>query len=410
MKAKVLIIVFFLFCVSYISAKETSDEVTLVVSAEGTTKEDATKIALRNAIEQAFGTFVSANTEILNDELVKEDIVTISNGNIKNFTEVNSAKLPNGNYTVTLSATVSVSKLVNYVKSKGGSIELAGATFAANVKMAKLNKANEEKAIDNLIKQIKELSVEAYDYSVELSEPKLGTEWNKGITREVAEIEGKVKIMPNSASKQIYDIIITTLISLSLSESDIEAYKKMNMPIFNLQIGDNAEGLEFYGGSYEATRISNIKNIDKRWEAAKKKMDIKYALVFALRSKTSIEKLEKLITNDIYKYIMSFAIIDNIPSTSIPLDKDQCGYITRYNLNFSPSFCHRNRSADNHLISLPDLTTNSPYIVEISLEIPIEKFEKINKIDVKKINPNKIDFKGRNSQFGDLEDLNDLFN
>ena len=285
MKAKVLIIVFFLFCVSYISAKETSDEVTLVVSAEGTTKEDATKIALRNAIEQAFGTFVSANTEILNDELVKEDIVTISNGNIKNFTEVNSAKLPNGNYTVTLSATVSVSKLVNYVKSKGGSIELAGATFAANVKMAKLNKANEEKAIDNLIKQIKELSVEAYDYSVELSEPKLATrtEYNgsRGITREVAEIEGKVKIMPNSASKQIYDIIITTLISLSLSESDIEAYKKMNMPIFNLQIGDNAEGLEFYGGSYEATRISNIKNIDKRWEAAKKKMDIKYALVFA---------------------------------------------------------------------------------------------------------------------------------
>ena len=140
MKAKILIIVFFLFSVSYISAKETTDEVTLVVSADGTTKEEATKSALRNAIEQAFGTFVSANTEILNDELVKDEIVTISNGNIKNFTEVNSAKLPNGNYTVTLSATVSVSKLVNYVKSKGGSIELAGATFAANVKMAKLNK------------------------------------------------------------------------------------------------------------------------------------------------------------------------------------------------------------------------------------------------------------------------------
>lgn len=90
MKAKILIIVFFLFSVSYISAKETTDEVTLVVSADGTTKEEATKSALRNAIEQAFGTFVSANTEILNDELVKDEIVTISNGNVKNFTEVNS--------------------------------------------------------------------------------------------------------------------------------------------------------------------------------------------------------------------------------------------------------------------------------------------------------------------------------
>ena len=37
------------------------------------------------------------------------------------------------------------------------------------------------------------------------------------ILRDKAEIEGKVIIMPNAVSKQIYDIFITTLISLSLS-------------------------------------------------------------------------------------------------------------------------------------------------------------------------------------------------
>ena len=46
------------------------NEVSLVVTGEGATKEEATNNALRSAIEQAFGVFVSANTEILNDEIV----------------------------------------------------------------------------------------------------------------------------------------------------------------------------------------------------------------------------------------------------------------------------------------------------------------------------------------------------
>ena len=48
-------------------------EVELVVNGDGPTKELATRNALRSAIEQAYGTFVSASTEILNDELVKDE-------------------------------------------------------------------------------------------------------------------------------------------------------------------------------------------------------------------------------------------------------------------------------------------------------------------------------------------------
>ena len=85
----------------------------IVVSADGATKEEATKVALRSAIEQAYGTFVSANTTILNDELVKDEIVTISNGNIKNYKEMSSFVLPNGKQSVTLQATVCISKLIS---------------------------------------------------------------------------------------------------------------------------------------------------------------------------------------------------------------------------------------------------------------------------------------------------------
>ena len=73
-----------------------NDEVTLVASGKATDSEKATTIALRSAIEQAYGTFVSANTTILNDDLVKDEIVTISNGNIKSYEVLSDVKCEDG--------------------------------------------------------------------------------------------------------------------------------------------------------------------------------------------------------------------------------------------------------------------------------------------------------------------------
>ena len=84
MKARFFMIALFVLNLFQMSAQR-NDEVTLVVSADGATKEEATKVALRSAIEQAYGTFVSANTTILNDEMVKDEIVTLSTGNVKTY-------------------------------------------------------------------------------------------------------------------------------------------------------------------------------------------------------------------------------------------------------------------------------------------------------------------------------------
>lgn len=150
-----------------------SDEITLIVSGDGTTKSEATKIALRSAIEQAYGAFVSSNTTILNDELVKDEIVTISNGNIKSYKEVASALLPNGLTTVTLQTVVSISNLVSYAKSKGASAEFAGASFGMGMKMKELNKENEMIALNNLLEQVRALVPTAFDKELILEEPKV---------------------------------------------------------------------------------------------------------------------------------------------------------------------------------------------------------------------------------------------
>lgn len=120
--------------------KPSKDDVVLTVSADGSTKDEATKNALRSAIEQAYGTFVSANTTILNDELVKDEIVTVSNGSIKDYKEIAAMPTDKGGYLVTLTATVSLPQLIEYVKSHGSECEFAGNTFGMEMKMFELKR------------------------------------------------------------------------------------------------------------------------------------------------------------------------------------------------------------------------------------------------------------------------------
>lgn len=150
-----------------------NDEIALVVSAEGVTKEEAVKIALRSAIEQSYGTFVSANTTLLDDEMVKDEIVTVTTGSIKEYQELADVALPNGNRSVTLKAVVCISKLVSYAQSKGAETEFAGAAFAMNMKMKELNKKNELAALYNLYQQLKVLAPIAVDKKLTIQEPKV---------------------------------------------------------------------------------------------------------------------------------------------------------------------------------------------------------------------------------------------
>lgn len=143
------------------------DEITLTVTSDGATKDEAIKNALRTAIEQTYGVFVSANTDILNDELIKDEIATVSSGNIKKFTEVAYTKNDHS-HTVTLDVIVSKGKLLSYAKSNGAECELDGATLGQDIQLRLLYRQNEEKAIENLITEIKEQLPNCIDYSIEL--------------------------------------------------------------------------------------------------------------------------------------------------------------------------------------------------------------------------------------------------
>ena len=244
-----------------LQASKAEDDVTLVVSGDGRNKEDATKIALRSAIEQVYGAFVSANTSLLNEEITKDEIVTISSGNIKEYKELECLNMA-GKTMVTLQATVSISKLVSYAKSKGASAEFAGSTFGMNMKIQKFYRQNEQVALKNLLEQVKLMLPTSFTRKLILEDPSLPNndfmvdkyyierfyQYAKGtpavIQRDKVKTLNQLESWQNSDSYlvtmhvvyertdntiSLVNFIVNTLRAISLSQDEQNMYSRMNL-------------------------------------------------------------------------------------------------------------------------------------------------------------------------------------
>lgn len=231
------------------------DDVTLVVSGEGATKDEATTNALRNAIEQAFGVFVSANTEILNDELVRDEIVTVSSGNVKKYKELGNIIRPDGKTEVSLSATVSVKKITSYAKNHGSSVELAGATFAANMKLRALYRKNSEAAIAQLFRNIRESGDDIWDCELKVGDVKSdGT------------VPVTLKYKANEKAIALCNMIEETFVALSISDADVEMMKKAGEKYYTYDcyLGNRHGALSFYSEVVDKEREQVFEKWNKK--------------------------------------------------------------------------------------------------------------------------------------------------
>lgn len=219
--------------------------ISLIVNGEAPTKEEATQIALRSAIEQTFGTFVSANTEVLNDEITKDEIATIASGNIQSYQELSCIDLANGNKSVSLQAVVSIDKLVSYAQSKGMTAELAGATFAMNIKMKELNRKNEAEAMKNMVKQLEEIvETGLCDFELITKSPRL-------TTNNLYEVELTINAIANSNTLLFYQTYHETMKKLSLSASERKEYIAANLPIYRYRDYPAHDPLQYNQGTIE---------------------------------------------------------------------------------------------------------------------------------------------------------------
>jgi hypothetical protein len=227
----IVITILFVISQQIIFAQEPDKTVTITVSGSGKTREDAKQSALRSAIEQAFGAFISSKTEILNDQVVADQIASVSNGNIQSFSILNESQLPDGSWGVTLKALVSVSKLTSFVEAKGIAIEIKGGLFALNIKQQLLNEQGEIKAICEMVGLLHEPMQISFDYVIESSVPKSLDAESKNW-----EIPLVVTATTNNNIDFCANYFIKTLDALSLSNEEVISYQSLNKDIFPVVI------------------------------------------------------------------------------------------------------------------------------------------------------------------------------
>lgn len=202
--------------------------ITLVTSGTGLTKEEAIKNALRSALEQTYGAFVSSNSQVVNDELVKDEIVSISTGNIVSYEEL--SYIDSNPKQVTVSAVVSITRLQSYAQNKGMSAELAGNTFAMNLKMEELNKKNQDVALKHMLEQTRIMAQNLFDYELSVGDPE---KTPKGV-----QVPLTIRIKANKNTVLYYDYFHKTLSSLAVQKRtgrDVHLYGEQGIEIDGME-------------------------------------------------------------------------------------------------------------------------------------------------------------------------------
>jgi hypothetical protein len=231
MKHILLIIALFAGQLTSWAAEQT---VTLVVSGQGKTKNEAQQNALRSAIEQAFGAFISSKTEILNDELVRDEVVSVSNGNIHGFEIVSSTEIPNGGgFAMTLKATVSVTKLTAFAEQKGALVEFKGALFSENIRIKAMYERNEAITVSNICHTARQLFAKSFDYSLIVAEP---TKSTTGEDKYDLLMTVDVNLNANYANTVGY--FVNSLSALSCNKEVVAEYETLKKPIYRVYITD----------------------------------------------------------------------------------------------------------------------------------------------------------------------------
>ena len=300
---KFLILTFLVYTLNAFSQDDKT--VTLVVSGQGKTQEEAKQNALRSAIEQAFGTFISSKTEILNDNLVKDEIVSISNGNIQKFDIISELQIPDGGYATTLKATVSVTSLAKFIQNKGKDIDFNGELFNFNINQQIINESNERDALENLELSLNDIALNCFDYEVVASEPVSKSGDNSKFT-----IPLKIICKANTNLKNWVDIFNKTVRQIALTKNEKDNYDKIKKNIYYYTIASKTKEAEYTKLYPFCLFIKDWENIPLRNETSRVKINKIFINLLNQISKVKVSNGKNLISPSLNKQILRNYLIN----------------------------------------------------------------------------------------------------
>lgn len=161
-----------LFTLTKVSVAQEISNVTIVADGSAPTKEKALTNALRNAIEKAFGAFISSSTKIENETLLYDQIASVAQGSIVSYDKIGEVQNSSSQeWTTTISALVSPGKIIAFTQSKGIEVAFKGSVFAQNALIEQYYKEQEPIVLRNFVSKID--FIKLYTYTLNIGEPGL---------------------------------------------------------------------------------------------------------------------------------------------------------------------------------------------------------------------------------------------
>lgn len=355
--------------------------VTLVVSGQGKTQEESRQNALRSAIEQAFGAFISSKTEVLNDTIIKDEIVSVTNGNIQKYEIISEVQLPYNRWASTLKATVSIYKLTSFCESKGVTVEFKGGLFAMNIKLQELYRKNEKIAWDNCKLIITSLLSKGFNSKLTTNDPVL--EENN-----LYSIPIIIELETNEKFKSAMSILRSFCKSISLTEEGAVNYKKTGSNVFLVSFPVEKPA-RFRPKYWED--IQNEKYIFRNGEVAGDIIFLPWIFFYSCIKNIRVRNNLEIISLNKSNYKLTVDDIDDCCPTKFPLVHCSNGHFYKlggvyYDDDYtrgafeefikSPSFC---RSAD-YMIFYPYIS--KMFKIEFNYIKPLSEIEKITEFKI----------------------------
>lgn len=143
----------------------------IVADGYGPTPDDALKAALQNAVEQAAGSYVSSMTEIENDEIVKEEVLSLSHGFIKEHRKLSESNFGD-EYKVVVAAIIVEKQMIKSLEASGVKVQYQTSGLVSDLKAWDKMKEDEYKMARALfdVHQMKNYGI-IWNYMLHMEEP-----------------------------------------------------------------------------------------------------------------------------------------------------------------------------------------------------------------------------------------------
>ncbi len=222
------------FSLLFISNVHSQNEQAINITTTGTglTKNNAINDALRNALEQTYGGFISSKTNITNDELFNDEIVAITSGEIHDYELVSETKIESG-YAVTIVAKISQTGLNNFVTQSGGDAVIFDANvFSTKIKLQRLNEKAEIRSINNILEILEEIYKRSIEFEFTSSNPRINENNRKWM------INFTVSTKYNENILSFIDYFSSSLEKIAMTKSQKAEYQDLGKSTYPILVNN----------------------------------------------------------------------------------------------------------------------------------------------------------------------------